>query len=358
MSETPNIIVIGAGGVGVITAYSLSFKGKSDVSLVIRSDYDHVMANGYEIDSCDYGKISNWRPDGLYRSVEDAAEGDKFFDYIVITTKNIPDGPTHSKVSEILRPLIVSNQYLDSERETNILLVQNGIDLEREIQETFDKETYRLVLLSGIQFIGSTKIGKGKIHQLGKDRLFVGGFDSCDVRASRASQRFVDLYSNDGYNLVEFEQRVRYARWKKLLYNAVINSTTALVELDVPRTLEFGKDKIGTEKFIYEPAMREIIAIAASEGIIIEEKYIGFFTEVSRTLLFKPSMCVDREKGQLMEIEVILGNPLKVAQRHGVPTPTLSLLYNLLLLVQASLKEKSNLLKFDETTLKVVDDKE
>lgn len=43
------------------------------------------------------------------------------------------------------------------------------------------------------------------------------------------------------------------------------------------------------------------------------------FTEITRNKVFKPSMCVDRDKGQLMELEVILGNPIRIAKRNGVP---------------------------------------
>ncbi|EDO15897.1 hypothetical protein Kpol_1019p17 [Vanderwaltozyma polyspora DSM 70294] len=350
----PNVLIIGAGGVGVITAYSLWFKNKCNVSVVIRSDYEIVSQVGYSIDSCDYGKIENWRPHSIHKTIEDSLSSKIFYDFIVVTTKNIPDGPVASRVSTILRPILTSNTEIDPKKESNILLIQNGIDLENEIIQTYSRdELENVTLLSGIQFIGSTKIGPGKIHQLGKDRLFVGGFDSCDIKARNASQEFIEIYSNEGYNIVEFEPRVRYARWKKLLYNAAINTTTALVQLDVPRTLEFAKNKDHTEKFIYEPAMREIIAIAASEGIIIEEEFIDFFINISRNLLFKPSMCVDREKNQLMELEIILGNPIKVAEKNNVPVPTLFLLYNLLTLVQSKLKEELGLLKFDEKTLKL-----
>ncbi|CCE64983.1 hypothetical protein TPHA_0J01620 [Tetrapisispora phaffii CBS 4417] len=353
MSEEnkPNVIVIGAGGVGVVTAYSLSFNGGSKVSMVIRSDYRHVIKNGYTINSCDYGKIEGWKPDFIYSSTAEAAkESSVFFDYVVVTTKNIPDGPKNSTVSEIIRPLVEANDKMNSDKKTSVILVQNGIDLEKELIEKFDAS--RLNLISGIQFIGSTKIGKGVIDQIGKDRLFVGSFDPSASDSKQAAQKYIELYSNKDYNIVEYEPRSRYARWKKLLYNAAINTTTALVGLDVPRALQFSiNGQTSTEKMIFEPAMREIIAIAATEGIVIEEEFIDFFLNISKNILFKPSMCVDAEKGQLMELEVILGNPIRIANKNNVSTPTLSMLYGLLTLVQSKLKEQKGLLKFDEKTL-------
>ncbi|CCD22368.1 uncharacterized protein NDAI_0A02100 [Naumovozyma dairenensis CBS 421] len=351
----PNVLVIGAGGVGVITALSLYIRKLSHVSMVIRSDYDHVTANGYQIDSCDYGHISNWKPHSIYRTAYDASQSGLFFNYLVITTKNIPDGPVESRVSNIIKPILESNRTLQSEELTNIILIQNGIDIEKEIVSKFNKDDYKYSLLSGIQLIGSTKIGKGIIKQIGKDHLSVGAFDACDRKAIHFAQVFVELYGNEGKKILLSSMQVvsLFKYGSKLLYNAAINTTTALVGLDVPRCLEFAVDKKSTEMEIFEPAMREIIKIAASEGIILEEQFVGFFANITRNKMFKPSMCVDEEKGQLMELEVILGNPLKIAKRNGIETPLLSMLYNLLVLVQGKLKEGNGLIKFNEDTCRM-----
>lgn len=253
------ILVIGAGGVGVITALSLWLKKESDVSLVVRSDYDRVLKHGYTIESCDYGRLEGWRPHHIYSSVEDAASAadNQGYNYIVVTTKNIIDGPVNSRVSNIIRPVLEKNKELHgSQLTTHILLVQNGIDIEKEIWAEFPREQYRYTVLSGIQLIGSTKIGSGHISQVGQDHLSCGAFDPQDAAAIQAANDFVRMYSNEGQNFVEFDPRVRYSRWKKLLYNAAINTSTALVGLDVPRCLEFGVNKKSTEIEVFHPAMR------------------------------------------------------------------------------------------------------
>lgn len=361
MSETsgrPNIIVIGAGGVGVIAALSLFHCDKTDVSLVVRSDYEHVIEHGYKISSCDYGELENWRPHHLYRDIDHVIESDptKFYEYIIVTTKNIPDGPLASRVPEIIRKLMESQSQHHPDKKFNILLIQNGIEIESDILSTFPPTKYNNYnILSGIQIIGSTKIGPGIINQQGHEHLSVGAFDSSNTNAIHAAQKFVTLYLNEGFNAIDFDERVRYSRWKKLLYNAAINTTTALVGLDVPRTLEFATNKESTVMEIYKPAMQEIINIAAAEGIILDPQFIDFFTNITRNIMFKPSMCVDVEKHQLMELEVILGNPIRLAKRYGVQTPVLKMLYNLLILVQCKLKEEKGLIEFDEKIARLVD---
>ncbi|CAR28526.1 ZYRO0F06028p [Zygosaccharomyces rouxii] len=355
--QLPKVIVIGAGGVGIIGALSLCYKGLSNVSLAIRSDYEIVQKKGYKISSCDYGQFESWKPNHVYRTVEDASQSGQFFDYIVVATKNIPDGPAHSRVPKVIQPLVESNHALSEGRQTNVLLIQNGIDIEKEIWNAFDRKKYHLNVLSGIQLIGSTKVAPGVIDHVGKDQLQVGAFESENEDAVKAAKRFVELYHNEGKNYAEFDASVRYSRWKKLLYNAAINTTTSLVNLDVPRCLEFGVDRKSTEENVFRPAMREIVAIATTENIVLDESLVTFFVEITRHIMFKPSMCVDHEKGQLMELEVILGNPLKIARENGVQTPVLSMLYYLLVMVQGHLREKNGLLKFDESKAELVETK-
>lgn len=352
----PSSLVIGAGGVGVVTGYSLFHAARSTVSLVVRSDYQHVLKHGYNINSCDYGLIKNWKPHNLFETVHAAADSGKFFDYIVVTTKNIPDGPISNRIHEVIRPVIESNHKIFPERVTNVLLIQNGIDIEKEILKYFDKARYKLSLLSGVQLIASTKVATGELHHKGKDDLSVGAFDLEDANAVKSAKEFVSIYNNEGHNRVKYDENVRYTRWKKLLYNAAVNTTTALVDLDVPRCLEFSQDRVGTENHIFRPAMKEIVSIAASEGVTLESDLIDFFVDITRKIVYKPSMCVDFEKSQLMELEIILGNPIRIARANNVDTPTLNMLYHLLVLVQGKLKEGKGLLKFDEATAKLVDE--
>lgn len=343
-ARQPSCIVIGAGAVGVIAAYSLSRAHKCTVSLVVRSDYDHVMKQGYQIDSCDYGFIQCWKPNHVYQSAVDAACSKIFFDYIIVTVKNIPDGPVQDRISEIVRPIVDSNRNLSQRRLTNILLIQNGIDIEKEVLNNFEETKYNLSLLSGVQMIASTKIGPGNVQQSGRDSISIGAFNCEDHRAVSSAHEFVSIYQNEGCNYVDYDPNVRYTRWRKLLYNATISTTTTLAGLDALRCIEFGQDQKGTEVYILRPAMKEIIAIAASEGIYLGDDQIEHFLKVARKLIYKPSMCVDFEKGRLMELEVILGHPIRIAQSNEIQTPTLMVLYHLLTLLQAKVKESKGLI--------------
>jgi ketopantoate reductase len=57
-----NILVVGFGGIGTITAYNLEAGGLAAVTGVMRSNYDLVKEHGFNIYSVDHGEIPSWRP--------------------------------------------------------------------------------------------------------------------------------------------------------------------------------------------------------------------------------------------------------------------------------------------------------
>ena len=56
-------LLVGGGGVGTMAAYALETGGRASVTAVLRSNYDSVIKNGFEIDSIDHGLgIKGFRP--------------------------------------------------------------------------------------------------------------------------------------------------------------------------------------------------------------------------------------------------------------------------------------------------------
>lgn len=359
-----NTLVIGSGGVATITALSLDQNNKSDVTMVVRSDYDKATKDGYSIKSCDYGQLKGWKPTKICKSVEESVANGEFYDYVLVTTKNIPDGPT--PVGKILEPVVQNCfknwlKFSEEQRKNktlSIIMIQNGIDIENEVYDLLNADHLvadgvkgpKVVLLSGVQMIGSTRTAPATIDQKSQDYLILGAFDDKDELAKQKVLEFKDIYLNEGKNVVEIDDKVRWSRWRKLVYNATINPLTAIVGLDFTRALLFGGPNNATETDTLRPAMKEILAIAAAEGHIIGEDVIEFMLEGERDIFYKPSMMVDTERGQLMEVEVILGNPIRTAKKLGVPTPYLTMLYNVAHIIQMSTKEKIGLIKVNEAT--------
>ncbi|EDK35922.2 hypothetical protein PGUG_00020 [Meyerozyma guilliermondii ATCC 6260] len=318
-----NIVLIGSGGVGTIAAYGLELGGKASVTAVVRSDYNVVVNKGYKIDSCDYGHVESFKPTNVVDSVEKAVEYGPF-EYILVTTKNLPD---IFKVEDLVAPLV-------SETST-IVLLQNGVDIGADVIKRYPKN----VVLSGVSMISSTN-HNGFIHHEGKDSLKIGYFinENLSIESQKnASERFVSIYSN-GKNECTYDEDVKYTRWRKLVYNATLNSICTLTGVDVGRLELFG----GVDSMV-RSAMREVLAIAKSDGVDLPEDIMDFMIRSDDGIYYSPSMLVDLRKGNYIESEVICGNAVRTAKRNNVSCPNLELIYNLLCVIQMKTKEAKGL---------------
>lgn len=328
------VLVIGSGGVGAIAALALTTNGRAETTLVVRSDYDKVISEGYTIRSATYGNLDNWRPAHVCRSVEEAAKLNGPFEYVVVTTKNIPDGP--QTCEDIVRPAIVPGK-------TTIVLLQNGINIEKPMIKEYPTNH----ILSGISLIGSTNINC-TVHNPGKDCILLSPFHNpnvnYDVSIAKAKE-FASIYQHDdeSVNKVTLEDNALESRWNKLVYNCVFNTICAITDMDVNRC-----QINGANETLFLPAMDEVIAIGASEGITIDPSTKSKFIHIGDGFFYTPSMLVDARKNQLFEMETILGNPLKIAKKNGVSAPILSTVYQLLKMKQFAIKEKRGLITINQ----------
>ncbi|CUS25180.1 LAQU0S31e00144g1_1 [Lachancea quebecensis] len=324
MPYKPNVLLVGAGGVGAMAAFALEYSGESLVTSVLRSDYAHVLENGFSINSCDYGQGISYRPTNVVNSI-DAGKDYGPFDFVVLATKCIPEV---SSMIDIIRPAV--------SKDTAIVLIQNGIGIEDEALSKCPNN----VILSGVSMIASSNV-KGHIEHSGRDLLSVGYFKNVNLSneyQEKVCRRFVSMYKNDKNQCV-FDENVKFSRWRKLVYNACLNPVCAITSVDVGRLELFG----GTDSIIRK-AMKEVIAIAKSDGIELSEALMDFMIRSNDPVYYKPSMLVDIEKGNLLEIEVICGNPVRIAQKNGVNAPYLTLIYDLLKIVQGRIMEKKGML--------------
>lgn len=315
------VLLLGSGGVGTIASYTLGLHPDVDITTVVRSDYDRVSKSGYRIESVDYGLIERFMPHRIVASLDQAA-AIGVYDYVVICTKNTPD---ISSMEEVVRPVVTDGH-------TSIVLMQNGIDIENAYFERYPNN----IVLSGISMISSTNF-QGVIKHVGSDMNKIGYFvnPNLSLEAQRkCAHTFVELYKTDR-NVCVYDENVRHSRWKKLLYNATFNSICALTNVDMGRLEIFG----GTDSLV-RGAMKEVMAIAKSDGIELSDGDLEAMLRTDDDEYYAPSMLADVRKGNNIEVEVIVGNPIRIAQRNRVPTPILTVAYAMLQVVQKRISEE------------------
>ncbi|CAR22291.1 ketopantoate reductase family protein [Lachancea thermotolerans CBS 6340] len=324
MDSKCKVLLVGSGGVGTIASYALEYAGKTKVTSVLRSDYDRVLEKGFSINSCDYGNGLIFKPSNIVNSVE-ASKKHGPFEYVVIATKCLPEV---TSMIDVIAPAIT--------KDTAIVLVQNGIGIEMEALTKFPEN----VVLSGVSMIGSANMG-GHIEHESPDMLRIGYFENNNISQSHQEavcKRFVDLYQNDKNQCV-YDEDVKFSRWRKLVYNACLNPVCALTGVDIGRLEIWG----GVDSIIRK-AMREVLAIAKSDGVVLPEDVIEFMIRSDDPVYYRPSMLVDADKRNLLEIEVILGNPVRIARKNKVDVPFLTIIYELLKIVQSRTMEEKGMI--------------
>ncbi|KAH6643632.1 2-dehydropantoate 2-reductase-like protein [Boeremia exigua] len=334
--QKKTVLVVGAGSVGAIAALNLEVGGLASVTVALRSNYNTVKEQGYTIESCDHGALKGFSPSVVRNTIPDiTAEDLPPYDYIVICTKSVPDvGPTSL---DLIAPALPKDNS-----HTALVLLQNGLNIEKPFLESHP----RTIVLSGVSLIGSAEPSSGHIIQNEPDRLLVGAFPHpsiSDELASERAKQFVNLYSAGGNTDCKFSPDVLHDRWRKLVYNACLNPICAITGVDSGRIrlADGGLDGL------VRPAMREIVAAAkAVANVELAEDVVEQMINVDPLENWaKPSMQQDLEKGNFIEFENILGEPLREGKKAGVSMPTLEVLYQLARAIQWRTKEAKGLVQ-------------
>ncbi len=310
--EKLRVLVIGAGGVGLYFSGRLA-QGGAEVTVVARRDYETASRDGYDIASV--AGDFHFAP----RVLKDAADYDGVADYILVTTKVLPEVDPVS----LLRPVIRSPQ-------TVIVLIQNGIDIENPVREAFPRNE----LLSTIAYIGVSRPAAGKVLHQGSGELKCGVYPS---GISDAARRLSEAFAAGGVKCELFED-IRFVRWNKLLWNLPFNPVSVLAGGVDTR----GMTRRDELEALCRRLMDEVIALANACGVGLTMANADSQMEYTRNFpAYKTSMLQDFEHGRPLEVEAILGNVVRLAHRHGVAVPAMECCYALLKSVDRRKQQES-----------------
>ncbi|KAJ4414809.1 hypothetical protein N0V82_007724 [Gnomoniopsis sp. IMI 355080] len=327
------VLLVGTGAIGTMAAFALEKGGKASVTAVLRSSFSIVDKQGFTIKSIEHGETSGWKPTSILNKIPDVScEPVEPFDFVVVTTKNVKDVPP--SVEDVIAPAITRGH-------TAILLLQNGLNIDRPIVKAFPYNP----VLSGITVMGAKEHPKGTIEHNNYDISYVGAFDNPNIpseKSAASAQKFVEMYDACPNIKCHYDEDVPFNRWKKLLYNASYNSVATILRMDTAR-MRFSEHVIDE---LIRPIMLEIVATAKAKGVQLPLELVEKIITVDLyESFFKPSMCQDIEKGNFIEFENIIGEPLREAEKLGVPTPTLKVVYSLLKGLQFQVKEAKGLVE-------------
>lgn len=299
--------VIGTGAIGGYYGGRLAQHGH-DVHFLLRSDYEYVKANGFQVDSCE-GSFHLDSPQ-VYLHTTDMPQ----CDVVIVCLKSVNNG----KLEQLLPPLLHAN--------TLVVLIQNGIGVEEDVQKMFPG----VQLSAGLAFICSAKTQPGRVNHQCYGQINLGNYSCKD---ETLIQQVIADFNAAGVKagLVEYQE----ARWKKAVWNMPFNGMTVALNTQTDLLL-----KHPSTRQLIRQQMLEVIGAARHLGVKnIDESFADKMIEMTDAMVpYSPSMKLDFEFHRSMEIHYLYTRPLQIAREAGFPMHKLEMLEAELRFIESTYK--------------------
>ncbi|KAK8046532.1 2-dehydropantoate 2-reductase [Apiospora saccharicola] len=284
-----HIVFVGAGAVGCFYASRLHHPSHNIyASLTARSNYDTIVSSGVTMQTHSFGDYV-FKPYSVFPSVDAAVPGahnpsgaavpEDGWDYVVVTTKALPD---RTDDAALIAPCAVT-----------------VISAEQIKQGTIRQNRWTRISIGpfGKGLIGSSSTGEGDVQDVVKR-----GEDCMSDLAGwwQVHGKIPDVKSHT-------ELELQTIRWHKLY-------------------AELREHIMGVMREIWDAAPK-VLGQSLPDDLGTPERIIK---STERNAGAKPSMLLDWEAGRPMELEVILGNPIRIAKEAGIDMPRLQSIYALL----------------------------
>jgi 2-dehydropantoate 2-reductase len=305
--SAPRIAIVGAGAVGGYYGARLAQHGH-DVHFLLRGDYDAVQRSGWDVKSI----AGDFRIAPGETHVYDSPRKMAPADLVIVTLKTT----SNDRYEPLIRPLLKDS--------TAILTLQNGLGNEDRLASLFGAER----VLGGIAFVCINRIGPGKIHHIDHGTIQLGEFRG---GASTRAQAIARIF-NDSKVPCDVLENVIAGRWTKLVWNVPFSGLGAVLDVTTDQLLA---SDAGVQ--LVSVLMEEVVAAARGLGYPMPDDLVEVNLARTRTMgAYQSSMQIDRREGRAMEIESILGEPLRQARGAGLAIPKLEMLCELARVVNSS----------------------
>jgi 2-dehydropantoate 2-reductase len=311
--------VIGSGAVGGFYGIRLAHAG-ADVQFLVRHGAEAVRAAGLRLTS----------PDGDIHlaDVRVAAGWEELqpCDVLLVAVKATANEDVLGRLAQHARRLLGESG--------TILLVQNGIGAE----PAFAAAAPGCEVLGGLAFLCSMRSGPTSVAHLDFGALTVAahmagevpGGTSATMRAIAADLARAGIEAHLDDDLIR-------ARWRKLMWNVPFNPLSVIL-------------RATTDELIADPdalalvreVMGEVASAAEAEGRRLPAGLADdLLAATARMAPYATSMKLDADAGRPMEVQVLLGEPLRRAAAQGVGMPAVAVLHQQLAFLDARARRSS-----------------
>lgn len=299
MSETPAVVIVGAGGMGALFG-SILQEGGLPVTLV-DTNVDHVAAmhkNGLQI--VGFGGDRTVR----MPAVTDAGAIDRA-DVILFQCKAHGTRAAAGSIRHLVEKGAVCISF------------QNGLGNEEILCEELGEGN----VLGGLTTMAGYMLAPGRIRDFSRVPSYLGELSG---GMSARAEHIAAALTRAGLETRAVAD-IGYEIWKKLLGNIAMSALSGATDLTVAECLRVPEMKKTSLR-----ALDEALAVAASHGVRLDRSEavngLEMITTPGGTGDNKSSLCVDLLNKRPTEVDFIYGTVIAKGLETGVPTPTLETL--------------------------------
>jgi len=313
--KTPEIVIIGAGGMGALFGAILRSSGLA-VTLYDIND-DHIAAiqrHGLKLEGF-----------GGDRTVEIAATSDAAgltqADVLLFQCKG---HGTRSAVRSV-RHLVDGGAVCIS--------FQNGLGNEEVLAE----EVGEANVIGGLTTMAGCLLGLGRVQDFSRVSSYIGEMAG---GVSERCKQIAEAFTQAGLE-THASPNIRRDIWKKLLGNIAMSAVSGTTNLTSASCL-----KIPALKATGIRALDEALAVANSQGIDLDrDEAIAGMEAISipgGTGDAKSSLCIDILNRRQTEVDYIYGSVIALGREKNIPTPTLETIASLVKGIESHYLEKND----------------
>ncbi|HLG49677.1 MAG TPA: 2-dehydropantoate 2-reductase [Reyranella sp.] len=293
------IAVVGAGGVGGGFGAALA-KAGADVTFIARGAHLAAM-KGSGL------RIEGGRGDThlVPTQATDDPKAVGRVDYVLFCVKlwDVESAGEH------IKPLVGPT--------TAVIPLQNGIDAPERLIPILGKQA----VMGGVAQISASIVAPGVIRQVGTFMRML--FGELDGQPSKRGEDLFAMCKKAGFDATLSDQIVTEL-WMKFILLATNASIMAVARQPIGKLRD---DPDMQAQFV--AAYNEVIAVGKARGVKLPadalDKMIAFNKGAPPTM--KPSMALDLERGNRIELPWLGGKVVELGRRLGVPTPIHAFMY-------------------------------
>jgi 2-dehydropantoate 2-reductase len=208
-----------------------------------------------------------------------------------------------------------------------VMTVQNGLGVEEIVRRHGDWP-----LISAVTFMSGTRHSDTHVEYILDTETWLGPFGDTPFALVR---EVAELIAGAGLRAVALPD-LRPAQWSKLIFNATVNSVSALTGL--PHDAHFAaRDRLSDLGHLVYDLVAEGKRVAAAAGVeLYDDPWEMNVLATQRGSAHYPSMLEDVEARRPTEVDLITGALVREAERAGVDAPLHRALYRLVKAREAS----------------------